>query len=154
MSVTPSSVEEQRHNLYLAGKTDLEIAAETGATRRAISKWRASRKLPLRTPPSKPTHTPPKTTPPTPPEPTHPITWQDRAACHGMNTDLWFPEKKDAGYQEARSICRTCTEQKACLDYILTIETRHTPRFGMWAALTPDERQTLARRKTRTPATP
>ena len=76
--------------------------------------------------------------------------WKAKAACRGMNTELWYP-KQNGGhpYTLPRQICLGCDVRPDCLAYILTLESREGPRHGMWAATTPEQRLRMARAKAR-----
>lgn len=41
--------------------------------------------------------------------------WQDRAACRGMDIDIFFPAK-GKGLKQARGICAGCSVRQECLD--------------------------------------
>jgi WhiB family redox-sensing transcriptional regulator len=77
--------------------------------------------------------------------------WRPRAACLGMDTELWYPPEDGGGrpYTRARKVCLGCEVRPDCLAYILSIESREGPRHGMWAAMSPDERMRAARAKAR-----
>lgn len=65
--------------------------------------------------------------------------WRARAACRGLDTNLFFPERGDnSTLKEARALCATCPVREECLAVA-------DPIFGLWGGLTPDER--LERRK-------
>ncbi len=69
--------------------------------------------------------------------------WQNAAACRNHDPYWWFPEgfHKEGAYRIARAVCVRCPVIADCLRHVLT-----TPETdGMWAALTPAERDTLRR---------
>jgi len=69
-------------------------------------------------------------------------TWWARAACRGIDPDLFFPERGDnAAVAAARTVCQGCPVQGACLDYALAIcEDR-----GIFGGLTGTQRRALRR---------
>jgi Transcription factor WhiB/Lsr2 len=70
--------------------------------------------------------------------------WEDRAACLGWDTDLWFPAVGGAVPGELpRRVCRSCPVQNECLDDALSTETA-AYRHGIRAGLTPAERGAIA----------
>lgn len=69
--------------------------------------------------------------------------WQDDAACHAYNPDLWFPEwPKPNEYRLARRICKGCPVREQCAQYALD----NGIRYGMFGGLTPGERQKIVDR--------
>lgn len=74
--------------------------------------------------------------------------WQQQAACRGIGTDAFFPERnKESGrirqgqYLEAKRICDQCPVRAECLDFAL----RENLRGGMYGGLTPRQRRELFR---------
>ena len=74
------------------------------------------------------------------------ITWQDRAACRGPQSVVFFPppqfeRKADRLERErrAKAICAECAAQSECLDYALEIREPH----GVWGGLNESERTSL-----------
>jgi WhiB family redox-sensing transcriptional regulator len=72
--------------------------------------------------------------------------WRDRAACRGMETDLFFPDGTIgpalADMDQARRICRDCPARAQCLDWAL----ENGAAFGIWGGRTEDERRTIRQR--------
>ena len=62
--------------------------------------------------------------------------WRFRAACAGMDGDLFFPEW-DSRARPAQAVCAACPVQRECLEYAL----EHNICFGVWGGLTEHERQ-------------
>lgn len=60
------------------------------------------------------------------------------AECRGYDPEAWFPGMGESG-SLARSICRRCPIQDACLDVALTLRIYE----GIWGGLTPGERARL-----------
>lgn len=72
--------------------------------------------------------------------------WQDRAACRGPNTSIFFPppqferkDDKEARERRAKAICATCSVRRECLDYALRIRDPH----GIWGGMNEVERRAL-----------
>lgn len=65
-----------------------------------------------------------------------PVEWQERSACAGLPTDLFFPELTEKGKRphqypevvEAVGVCRSCPVRRDCEDY--AEETR--VEYGIW----------------------
>jgi WhiB family redox-sensing transcriptional regulator len=72
--------------------------------------------------------------------------WQDRAACRGPNTAIFFPppqferkDDKEARERRAKAICASCSVRAECLDYALRIREPH----GIWGGMSEVERRAL-----------
>jgi WhiB family redox-sensing transcriptional regulator len=72
--------------------------------------------------------------------------WQDKAACRGPQSSLFFPpttsERKEERLRRearAKSVCGPCPVAKQCLEYALEIEEIH----GIWGGLNEAERKEL-----------
>jgi hypothetical protein len=67
--------------------------------------------------------------------------WQTEGACHGKDTNLWFPRRGESinKIAEAKNICHNCPIQQKCLDYALW----HHEQHGIWGGLTEFERRKL-----------
>jgi len=64
--------------------------------------------------------------------------WIKEAACRGMDTDLFFPERGDSeAVNKAKEICSKCSVSKECLEY------GYSERFGLWGGLSPMPRRRL-----------
>lgn len=76
-------------------------------------------------------------------------TWREAAACHGIDTAVFYPTVKGGrgssparrAYDRAIAICHTCPVNYQCLWYALD----HKEEHGVWGATTPDDRKALAR---------
>jgi hypothetical protein len=53
--------------------------------------------------------------------------WQQKANCHDMDTELFFPLGKDIS-PEVIAACGSCVVRQECFDYAYT---HHEPR-GIW----------------------
>lgn len=70
------------------------------------------------------------------------MTWRERAACRGIDTDLWYPTLGEPT-AEACAICAGCPVRAECLDEALSVPER----FGIWGGLTFKQRRELLRRR-------
>jgi hypothetical protein len=72
------------------------------------------------------------------------MNWQDHASCRGADINIFF-EQKGGGpyaYKAARSYCANCTVMQQCFEFIMEIEQDPAvPRFGMYAGMTPSQRE-------------
>jgi WhiB family redox-sensing transcriptional regulator len=70
-----------------------------------------------------------------------PPSWHAQAACHGVGTELFFPEKGDP-LAPAKAVCALCPVAHECLDAaIMDVDGTH----GVWGATSRKERQRLRR---------
>lgn len=71
-----------------------------------------------------------------------PSSWQQRAACRGADTQLFYHPENERGpsrrrrEQLAKHICRACPVLTDCLSWALV--TREA--YGVWGGLSPEER--------------
>jgi WhiB family redox-sensing transcriptional regulator len=72
-------------------------------------------------------------------------TWRNRAACQGLDPDIFFPVSEDDA-EEAKGICATCAVRQLCLEHSLI----HREREGVWGGLTERERRRLSRQRRKT----
>lgn len=68
--------------------------------------------------------------------------WQHRAACRGLDPDLFFPEVGSTG-TEARAVCNTCPVRAQCLDDAINRDEK----FGIWGGMAHLERRAETRRR-------
>ncbi len=69
--------------------------------------------------------------------------WAGRAACLGMDTELFFPRRAEQVPPEVRDACNRCPVRGPCLDYAL-------PRFdllGVWGGTSALERKQMRRQR-------
>jgi hypothetical protein len=66
--------------------------------------------------------------------------WHDRAACRGLDTDLWFGQAHQIG--TALKVCAGCPVRAECLHECLTHELP-TYRYGVRGGLTAADRRRL-----------
>lgn len=70
--------------------------------------------------------------------------WRQRAACRGVDPDIFYPVT-DEEAEDAKSICRQCAVQQACLDWALG----NREKEGVWGGATERERRRIIRRRRR-----
>ena len=67
--------------------------------------------------------------------------WTERAACRGVDTELFFPVSTQgpalAQIEQARAICARCPVLDDCLEFA----TRTGQRHGIWGGKTAEERR-------------
>ena len=77
------------------------------------------------------------------------MTWRDRAACLGLDPELFFPIGNTGPAliqtEEARAVCRRCEVIDDCLSWAM--DSRQED--GVWGGLSADERRALRRRNAR-----
>ena len=80
--------------------------------------------------------------------------WLDRAACIGIDVDVFFPlgqeTRSSSKDSQAKQICTTCPVLPACRDWSLDV----APEFGIFGGLTPEERRRIHIRRRRATLTP
>ncbi len=75
-----------------------------------------------------------------PGNPSPPDDWQDRAACFGVDPDVFFPiSEEEAG--PALAFCGACRIREECLSWAL----KNSERYGVWGGLTEQQRRRLQR---------
>jgi WhiB family transcriptional regulator, redox-sensing transcriptional regulator len=81
------------------------------------------------------------------------MSWQDRAACRGINAQLFFGpdgerwQDREIRETKAKAICARCPVREQCLDYALM----NSIKDGTWGGLNNEERTRERRRRTRSP---
>lgn len=69
-------------------------------------------------------------------------TWRLKAACRGLDADLFFPERGESGgFQDALAVCESCPVREECLEYALEAGER----YGIWGGLNEKRRRQLKR---------
>jgi len=66
------------------------------------------------------------------------VSWHDRAACRGVNTDLFFPAKGQPA-SPAKAVCEGCEVRVECLDFAMVTGQYH----GIWGGLSERQRRKL-----------
>ncbi len=61
--------------------------------------------------------------------------WQELAACRGMDTQLFFPDRGESA-QEAEAACRACPVSTHCAEYAISTGQR----FGIWGGTSERQR--------------
>lgn len=75
-----------------------------------------------------------------PHNPTPPDMWQEQAACHGIDPDVFFPtSEEEAG--PALAYCGACRIREMCLAWAL----KNGERYGVWGGLTEQQRRRIVR---------
>jgi WhiB family transcriptional regulator, redox-sensing transcriptional regulator len=81
------------------------------------------------------------------------VSWQDSAACAGMDVLLFFGPDREPGPEreireaKAKAVCQLCPVRVQCLNYAL----RNSIRHGIWGGLKEEERARERRRRARKP---
>jgi WhiB family transcriptional regulator, redox-sensing transcriptional regulator len=72
--------------------------------------------------------------------------WQDKAACRGPQSSVFFPpshferkDEKELRETRAKEICDQCSVRQPCLEFALRIREPH----GIWGGLNEVERKQL-----------
>ena len=79
--------------------------------------------------------------------------WQDVAACRGEDSTWFFPadaeQRRSRIRREARAkaVCAQCPVMQLCRDHALRVEEP----WGIWGALTEEERAEILLRQTSSP---
>jgi WhiB family redox-sensing transcriptional regulator len=77
------------------------------------------------------------------------MTWRDRAACCGVDPELFFPIGNTGPallqIEEAKAVCRRCEVVEPCRSW--AVESRQED--GVWGRLSADERRAVKRRNAR-----
>jgi WhiB family transcriptional regulator, redox-sensing transcriptional regulator len=72
-------------------------------------------------------------------------TWRQRAACRGLDPDIFYPVSDDDAWA-AKVVCDACPVRQTCLEHSLTVRERE----GVWGGLTERERRRVLRQRRRT----
>lgn len=69
--------------------------------------------------------------------------WRVRAACRGLDSDLFFPfDADDEGIAAAKAICAVCPVAAECLETAMLLNEQN----GLWGGMTEEERRKYRRR--------
>jgi hypothetical protein len=76
--------------------------------------------------------------------------WEDRAACKGMDTNIFFPGHGATTVKQAKAVCAECPVQTECF-----LKSNHvfSQRYGIWGGMTAKERKAKRVRLGIVPAT-
>ena len=69
--------------------------------------------------------------------------WQNRAACRGLDTSLFFPDVDEPN--GAEQVCAGCLVQQECLEHALGTSERQ----GIWGGATERDRRRMVRQRRR-----
>lgn len=72
------------------------------------------------------------------------MSWQKRAACAGLETEIFYPAT-DEEADVAKEICNECPVREACLEYALASREKE----GIWGGCTERERRRIIRQRRR-----
>ena len=72
--------------------------------------------------------------------------WRKRAACRGIDPEVFYPVSDEDEAWEAKAICAQCPVRQACLEYALA----NREREGVWGGTTERERRRVLRQRRRT----
>jgi WhiB family transcriptional regulator, redox-sensing transcriptional regulator len=75
-----------------------------------------------------------------PVDPLPPDMWQDKAACYGIDPDVFFPTSEEEA-SPALTFCSGCRIRETCLAWAL----KNGERYGVWGGLTEQQRRRLLR---------
>ena len=74
-------------------------------------------------------------------------TWRKRAACTGIDPDIFDPASEDdLDAVEAKAVCAVCPVSAACLEHALSSRERE----GIWGGTTERERRRILRQRRKT----
>jgi WhiB family transcriptional regulator, redox-sensing transcriptional regulator len=73
-------------------------------------------------------------------QPIEDVKWQERAACRGIDPNVFFPTAEKDEYT-AKNICGACAVRSCCLEYALANREDH----GIWGGLNEKERRKIIR---------
>ena len=73
------------------------------------------------------------------------LSWRNRAACRGVDPDIFFPVSDEDAVQ-AKAICAECPVREACLEWALATRERD----GVWGGATERERRRMIRQRRKT----
>jgi WhiB family redox-sensing transcriptional regulator len=75
-----------------------------------------------------------------PSDPSPPDFWQHRAACFGIDPEVFFPISEDEA-APALAFCGSCGIREECLAWAL----KNGERYGVWGGLTEQQRRRIQR---------
>lgn len=67
------------------------------------------------------------------------MTWVDRAACNGLDTELFY-DTHNRAQAAAKAVCARCPVQAECHDAWVAMD-RYARSHGIWFGTTPYERE-------------
>jgi WhiB family redox-sensing transcriptional regulator len=72
------------------------------------------------------------------------LAWRQRAACVGVEPEIFYPVSEDDADQ-AKAVCAQCEVREACLEFALA----NRERDGVWGGATERERRRIIRQRRR-----
>lgn len=76
--------------------------------------------------------------------------WRSKAACKGMDTNIFFPERgENLKVKKAKEVCSRCPVQRECLDYSLQFSENGI--VGIWGGMAGKDRRELTHQKPERP---
>lgn len=71
-------------------------------------------------------------------------TWRKRAACRGIDVEIFYPATdEDDDAEPAKAVCAECPVRQTCLEHALA----HREREGVWGGTTERERRRILRQR-------
>lgn len=67
--------------------------------------------------------------------------WVQDAACLGMDTEEFYPDRDRIAIKRAKAVCDGCPVRQACLDYAVASNIE----YGVWGGKSAAERRRLRR---------
>ena len=80
------------------------------------------------------------------------MSWREEALCAQVDPELFFPDSMlPHAYAPAIRVCRICPVRENCLEDAMGREGAASSAYrgGVWGGLSPSQRATLARRRSR-----
>lgn len=74
------------------------------------------------------------------------VSWQAHAACVGLPSEVFFPDKGQHITEGARRVCGGCEVRNDCLAYALA----HRELAGIWGGKSERQRQGMATKRRKT----
>ncbi len=71
--------------------------------------------------------------------------WRAKAACKGLDAQLFFPEDDSDALATVKQVCAGCDVQDICLSYALA----NKEKAGVWGGATERERRRIIRQRRR-----
>lgn len=70
--------------------------------------------------------------------------WRSRAACTGIDSDIFYPASEDeADAEAAKAVCAVCPVRVVCLEHALGVREKD----GIWGGATERERRRMLRQR-------
>jgi WhiB family redox-sensing transcriptional regulator len=72
------------------------------------------------------------------------MAWQDKGACRGLETAVFYPDPEEDG-TEAKAVCDRCPVRQPCLEWALS----NREKEGVWGGCNERERRRILRQRRR-----